>query len=364
MSLESDALPAGPVIERTTTENTALAAAKALADARAKEFESLNPAPEAPSPSEATPPEPEKSAEEADAAPPQEATGEAEASDPVPEERPLDRPRSWSKDRQEAWAKLDRETQEYLLSHDREASANIRKAQNEAAERTKAITAKETAAEQARAQYEQALPLLLEAIQNDQQGQFADIKSIADVEKLAQEDWPRFALWQAHQMKIQAVKEQMIQATHRQEQEKQTKWQSFAREQDALFREKAPDLADADAMSKAANAAVGMLKDVGFSDDELGRMWNGQGDLSLRDHRVQLLIRDGVRYREAQAAAKKVTAVPKPPVQRPGAATSKATSIDAQIQALTKQMAGASSTQQARIAAQIVSLRREAARRS
>jgi hypothetical protein len=155
----------------------------------------------------------------------------------------------------------------------------------------------------------------------------------------------------------------MIQATQRQEQEKQTKWQSFAREQDALFREKAPDLADMDAMSKAANAAAGMLKELGFSDDELGRMWNGQGDLSLRDHRVQLLIRDGVRYREAQAAARKVTAVPKPPVQRPGAATSKATSIDAQIQALTKQMASASSTQQARIAAQILSLQR-ATRRS
>ena len=82
-------------------------------------------------------------------------TGETQEADPVQGEPPLELPRSWSRERSDAWAKLDRDTQQYLLDHDRDASATVRKAQNEAAEKLKGLTAKEQAAEQARQQYEQ-----------------------------------------------------------------------------------------------------------------------------------------------------------------------------------------------------------------
>jgi hypothetical protein len=69
-----------------------------------------------------------------DAAPPPEATGEIEEADPA-EVPPLERPRSWAKEREEAWTRLDRDTQEYLLEHDKTTSFEVRKAQNDAAER-------------------------------------------------------------------------------------------------------------------------------------------------------------------------------------------------------------------------------------
>ena len=50
-------------------------------------------------------------------------------------------------------------------------------------------------------------------------------------------------------------------------------------------------------------------------------LWNGHKELSLRDHRLQLLIRDATLWREAQAKAKAAAVKPVPPVQRPGAAT-------------------------------------------
>src|SRR5512141_219766 len=95
-----------------------------------------------------------ESAVEADTAPPEvEATSETETEQaPAEPTRPL--PRSWSKDKAEVWAKLDPAAQEYLLEQDSKASAEVRRAQNEAAELRKGLTAKEQAAEQARQQYE------------------------------------------------------------------------------------------------------------------------------------------------------------------------------------------------------------------
>jgi len=364
---ESDAQPLGDVIERAaggTGALSALEAARSLADTRYKEQAQANkPKAETPeaAPKEAAPEEPEKeSAGEADAAPPEEATGETEeATDQADEQPPLDRPRPWSKERQDAWTKLDRATQEYLLEHDREASTAVRKAQNEAAERAKAIEAKEQAAEQVRKQYEDALPMLLQALQEQQQGEFADIKSMADVEKMAREDWPRYVQWDAQQKKIAAVQQQVQVSQTRQNQEKSAKWNTFANEQDALFLEKAPELKDKDAMTKATKGAVEMLKDLGFKDDELGQLWNSSE--LFRDHRFQLLIRDGVKFREARAAAKKVTSVPKPPVQRPGAAPQRGASTDAQIQALTKQLEKASGLNAVRIGQQIRMLQTQGA---
>ncbi len=368
MTTESDALPTGPIIERTAGGSgplSVLEAARSLVQTRYKEQAEVTRQAEAPAaPAEAAPAEPEQElAGEASAAPPEaEAPGETKEAEPARDEPPIEPPRSWTKDEKERFKSLPRETQEYLASREQERDRELRRSQNEAAERAKAIEAKEQAAEQVRTQYEQALPMLLQALQEQQAGEFADIKSIADVEKLAREDWPRYVLWDAQQKKIAAVAQQVQTAQQRQQQEKATKWNAFAKEQDALFAEKAPELADNDARSKAARNAADMLKDIGFSDNELGELWTGQKEMSLRDHRLQLLIRDAVRYREAQAAAKKVTAAPKPPVQRPGVAANRGQSRDAEIQALTKQLDSTRGLEQIRIAARLKSLRSQPAR--
>jgi hypothetical protein len=365
---ESDALPVGEVTSRKAGGEGPLSvwdAARSLSQTRYKEqaeagrqAEAAQEAPKAEEPAEQPAEPPKELAEEANAAP-EEASGETQEVEP--EAPAIDPPKSWNKEARERWANLDRETQEYLVERDREDQANIKRSLNEAAERSKSVKDKETAAEQMRSQYEQALPLLEEAIRTAHMNEFADIKTVADVERLAREDWPRYVLWDAQQKKIAAVQQETRAAQERQNAEKAQQWTSFAKEQDAKFIEQAPEFADEKVAASTFQHASKMLSDLGFDQEELGRLWNGQDKVSLRDHRLQLLIRDGVRYREAQAAAKTVRAAPKPPVQRPGAAPSKATGIDAQIQALTKQMQSANGLQQIRLASQITSLRRQAA---
>jgi len=93
----------------------------------------------------------------------------------------------------------------------------------------------------------------------------------------------------------------------------------------------------------------------------LSGLWNGQASMSLRDHRVQLLIRDGIRLREMQTAAKNAVAKkPVPQVQRPGVAQAPGAQRDAEIQALTQKL---DKTGNLKDAAKLMAARRAAARR-
>ena len=177
------------------------------------------------------------------------------------------------------------------------------------------------------------------------------------------EDWPRYLQWDVAQKKIAAVTQEMLQAQQRQGQEKMQRFTEFARKEDDLFVEKVPDMADAVKAEKLQKAAVSLLKDVGFTEGELGASWNGEKDISLRDHRVQLLIRDATLWREAQAKAKTATTKPVPPVQRPGAAPAQTTGAHAEIQNLTKQLETATGMNAHRIGARLIAARRAAAAR-
>ena len=108
---------------------------------------------------------------------------------------------------------------------------------------------------------------------------------------------------------------------------------------------------------------MSLLKDVGFTEDELARAWNGQKDFSLRDHRLQMLIVDGVRYREMQEKARTVQAKQLPPVQRPGVSQPKGAANDAIIQNLSKQLDTATGMQALRIAAKLTAAKRQSAGR-
>jgi hypothetical protein len=83
---------------------------------------------------------------------------------------------------------------------------------------------------------------------------------------------------------------------------------------------------------------MAVLKDHGFEEAELAASWHGQKDFSLRDHRVQLLVRDAILWREAKAKAKAAVAKPLPPVQRPGTSQPKGAAQEAVIQNLTKKL--------------------------
>src|SRR5262249_33307895 len=171
-----------------------------------------------------------------------------------------------------------------------------------------------------------------------QAGEFADITSMADVERLAREDWPRYLLWDLQQKKIAEVSQQLLAAQHRHVREKLAQFTDFARREDDLFKEKVPDMADEAKAAELPKKGRAVRGDLGFEEAELAQAWNGTRDLSLRDHRVQLLVRDATLWREAQAKAKAAAQKPVPPVQRPGAARSESAASEAQIQALGKRL--------------------------
>jgi hypothetical protein len=299
----------------------------------------------------------QESLEQADTA---QETGPGETQGDDQAEPSIAPPRSWTKEDKELFTHLPRETQERLAERERSREADFLRRQNEASERLKGLDARQQEADKARTHYEQALPMLVAELQAQHQGEFADIQSIADLEKLAREDWPRYVLWDAQQKKIAAIQQQAQLAHQRQAQERAQRWSSFMAEQDALFAEKAPELADADAKSKAANSAAEMLKELGFSNEELGKLWTGQADISLRDHRLQLLIRDGVRYREAQAKAKASQQRPVPQVQRPGSAPARGADADERVKTLDDRLNQSGTL---RDAAALLAARRAGARR-
>ena len=250
----------------------------------------------------------------------------------------IEPPRSWTKEDKELFASLPRATQERLAERERLREGDFLRRQNEAVEKLKGLNAKEQAVEQARQTYEAALPQLLQTLQQQQAGEFADIKSMADVERLAREDWPRYLLWDLQQKKIADVTQHMLAAQHRQVQEKLGQFTEFAKRQDDLFKEKVPDMLDEAKAAELQRRALAVLGDLGFSEAELVPLWNGHKELSLRDHRLQLLIRDATLWREAEKKAKAAAVKPVPPVQRPGAATPRQGTDEARVQHLTQRL--------------------------
>lgn len=275
--------------------------------------------------------EPQPELAEAPTDDPEPAPVEATEQQPEPaEEPPIEPPRSWTKEEKEEFATYPREAQEKIARREQERETALRRSQNEAAEKLKGLTAKEQEAEQVRQRYEQALPALLQTLQEQQQGEFADIRTMADVERLAREDWPRYALWDAQQKKIAAVTQEVRSSQERQTHEFRQKWSEFASKQDQLLVERAPELADKAKAAKIAETAKAVLTDIGFNDQELAQAWNGEASVSLRDARIQLLILDAVKYRDAKANLAKPAPKPVTQVQKPGVAEPRSAALAVQ----------------------------------
>lgn len=312
-------------------------AAKALSEARWQKHRERAASSEGAVPAATidTAPDEQISPEGDNAAPRSEVPGETLDAEPEADTLPtIEPPRSWTKEARERFATLPRDTQEYISSREQERDRELRRLQNDAAEQRKAIDADRRAAEQARQQYEQQLPALMQALHDQQAGQFADIKSIDDVNRLAQEDPFRYLQWDAHQKRLAAVNLEMRSAQDRQVKELEAQWANYIQSENALVAERIPELADAKKAADLTAKAVDTLRDIGFTDQELGELASGRKAIPIYDHRLQLLILDGVKYREAKKSAATVAPKPAPPVQRPGSSPSKAEAASETLQAL------------------------------
>jgi hypothetical protein len=301
---------------------------------------------------------PEPSSSPADDAAPleTEAPGATETDDPAPQEPSIEPPRSWTAEAKDAFRALPRAQQEWIKESEKTREAEFRRGQNEVTEKQKAIEAERQKLEQTRSQYEAALPTLLQSLH--QNPEFADIRTMADVERMANEDWPRFAKWQFHQQKVAAVEAELKASQERQESEHRTQWEHFAKRQDELFLERAPEMQDATKRAKTVEAATKLLGDKGYTQEELGRLWNNP---VFRDARMQQLILDAVRFQEAKKGALEATKKTLPPVVRPGVAQP-GKDRDLQIKSLETQIDKSSGINALRAAAKLVATNRSGKR--
>src|SRR5207237_1438747 len=139
---------------------------------------------------------------------------------------------------------LPPDTQQRIAERERAREAEFRRGQNDTAEQRKAIEAERVKTEQARLQYENALPALLQTLQQQNAGEFGDIQNWDDVSKMAEEDPFRFTKWQAHQARINDTKAKLATAQTARQQETQKAFETYAEEQDRIFLERAPEFTD------------------------------------------------------------------------------------------------------------------------
>jgi hypothetical protein len=271
----------------------------------------------------------------------------------------IEPPRSWTKEDKELFTSLPRATQERIAERERSREGDFNRRQQEATEQRKALEAERKQTEQTRKQFEATLPIVLAQMQQQQAGEFADIKTYDDLQRLATSNPFRYGQWQVQQMRMAALTQEVAAAQQRQHNEQQQNFAAFAKRQDELLTEKAPDMADTARAAELQSAALTMLKAIGFSERELSDSFSGKLKLPIRDHRLQLLVHDALLWRDAQEKAKAAAAKSVPPVQRPGVAQPRGAAQDAQIQNLTKRLETSGSLKDA---AALLRARRAAAR--
>jgi hypothetical protein len=322
--------PAGDIAAPANqSPEISLSEARAMIDAQLAE-----PAPaERAEPDKPATAEKESASQEADADPETAPSEEPEAAEPDASP-PIEPPRSWTKAEKERFQSLPRETQEYLHTREQERDRDFRRSQNEIAEQRKAIETERSKAEEVRKQYEAQLPALMQELQNAQQSAYADIRTVDDVTKLANEDPFRYLQWQAHQTKLQAVNAENERARGDKSRAEQEQWAQHVQKQNELAAEYIPELADKIKGPALTQRAADRLHELGFKPEELASLASGKEKLSLYDHRVQRLIFSDLKLSDIQSATKAVAKPDLPPVQKPGVARPSGQADSEHIQAL------------------------------
>lgn len=258
--------------------------------------------------------EPQQDTPTGDDAGPEEtpATSEvAETGEPAPQEPAIDPPATWAAEDKDAFQALPRDLQEKIVKRERERERLLSERAREAAEARKSVETDKAQIQQERAFYAQQLQTFIPALQQQIAGEFHDIKTIADVTRLAGEDPARWAKWQAQQTALAHAQAEHQRIQEQQTRELETKRNDFIREQREKLLEKLPDLRDRKKAEAFRDGIADYLGDQGFSSEEIGR---------LADHRHMILIDKARRYDEGQKAKASAQVKTVPQVLKPGTA--------------------------------------------
>jgi len=274
----------------------------------------------------------------------EEAESDNQADDDLP---PIDPPTSWAKTEKEIFQTLPREHQETIAARERSRDMEIRRVQNEAAEIRQKSETTEKAAEQARQQYETALPQMVNAIQNQMMAAFPDVQSWDDVQKMQAEDPIRYQEWDIQRQRVQAASKEAEQANQRAGEKRASDFQDYVKTETEKFLALAPEFGDPEKAPQLQSGVRAMFSDLGVTDDRLARLWNGQETISLRSSEAQLLVRDALRWRNAAAGRKNAKPKAVPPAQKPGKARTKTEVSSEQVRKADRQLSRSGSVEDA-----------------
>lgn len=209
----------------------------------------------------------EPTAEDSDAD--REATDDADEEDDTEAEAPpIPAPHSWDKEAKERFAKLDRDTQEYLVNRENERDKAVSQKLNEAAQTRKQAEEQSSKLAQYAQQFDQ--------IAQQAQQRFADRWQNTDWQRLAQEQPAEYVRLKAqHEADQHAVQQTQI-AQQAAEQQAHT---VFMQREAAQLAEVAPDLADPEKGSERKKELGQYLAKQGVTTDQL--KWASAGELAL-----------------------------------------------------------------------------------
>lgn len=252
--------------------------------------------------------------------------------DPAEDLPPIQPPRSWSKEDKALFKDLPRATQERLAERERSRETDFLRRQQQIVEMAKAVQAKDQATDQAKTRYETGVEQLSEQLNAFIAGQFQDVKSWDDVQRMAVENPVRYNEWKVATDRAQALQAERARIAHENQQRQAQAFQNYEREQTAEFLKSAPEFADPKQGPQLAAETNAMLRDdYGLSEQELSALWGG-AQVSALDHRFRLLIRDALAYKKTKAGLKpKPNPNPKPaspPPQRPGTPLAKGEAVN------------------------------------
>ena len=286
-----------------------------------------------------------------DNADPEKGPGETKEAEAV-KDPPIERPKSWSKDEDAEWQSLPRAMQQKIVARESERDKGVTRSQQDAAEARKAAEAERATIAEERKNYINGLTAQDKILEQEMVERFPNIKSMADLEFLANEalrasnegDATRAAQIQAylmafntHSQKIASVRAGLEDAKQRQTSEERTKWADHVRAEGAKFAESL-SAADKAKINDLMAAAPEFLEERGFTRQELNKMWMEGEKITLHDHRIQSLILDGMKYRDLQKAPKAVAKSDLPPVVRPGTSKPAGSDQSEQVKDLTRKL--------------------------
>lgn len=164
--------------------------------------------------------------------------------------------------------------------------------------------------------YAQQLQTFIPGLQQQIAAEFADIKTINDVQTMAAEDPARFTKWQARQLMLAQAQSEQQRVSALQQKEQEDAWQKRVSEEAKKLGEHIPEFKDESKREPFMQRLRGYLKsEIGYSEDEISR---------AADHRDIIIAEKARKWDEAEKAKKAVKTADVPTPVKPGRATSPA----------------------------------------